>query len=254
VRHDGYRGFATHYDLHGWDWFASACGDRLEELLRARGTAGGRVLDAGCGTGTLALGLAEHGHAVTGMDLSEAMIAAARRKDERRQVTWIRGDVTRFDLTGSGPFDVVTCVADTLNHLETLDEWEAAFRRFAAHLRPGGLLFFDAATARGLRRMDRQSAGEHQGRTLILACVYEPEARRSTLKVVSFVPAEGTGLFEKAEETITEWSQPAAGVLERLARAGFADAERPWDAAGDPEECDRLVVLARRAELTGSAT
>ena len=40
----------------------------------------GRVLDAGCGRGDLALWLASRGHAVTGIDFLEAPLVAARRK------------------------------------------------------------------------------------------------------------------------------------------------------------------------------
>jgi len=38
------------------------------------------VLDVGCGTGSLALLLAEQGHRVTGVDLSPVMVERARRK------------------------------------------------------------------------------------------------------------------------------------------------------------------------------
>src|SRR5262249_14381937 len=38
------------------------------------------ILDAGCGTGFLALLLAEAGHSVVGLDLSEQMLAVARKR------------------------------------------------------------------------------------------------------------------------------------------------------------------------------
>ena len=65
TRHDAYRGLARHYDLHGWDWFARTYGARLIALLGERGLpAGASVLDAGCGTGSLALMLAAEGYRV----------------------------------------------------------------------------------------------------------------------------------------------------------------------------------------------
>jgi 2-polyprenyl-3-methyl-5-hydroxy-6-metoxy-1,4-benzoquinol methylase len=246
-RHDAYRGFAGHYDLHGWDWYAPTYGPRLFRLMEERGLAGCRVLEAGCGTGTLALELAQRGHRVVGTDLSEAMIAVARKKDPNGTVSWHVADITTVDLTGQDePFDLVTCVADTLNHLESLDQWEQAFRRLAAHLRSGGFLFLDVMTCRGLERLDKFVVEERDGRMLVVAIVYEATARRSTVKVTSFAPRPGTGLFERASETITEWGQPVSSILERLVSAGFHSVERPFAQEDDPERDDRLGILARK--------
>jgi len=246
-RHDAYQGFALHYDLHGWDWYASTYGPRLFRLIDEQGLAGCRILDAGCGTGTLALELARRGHRVVGTDLSEAMIAVARRKDPKGQVAWRLGDITTQERPPQEEaFDLVTCVADTLNHLETPDLWEKAFLRLGRHLRPGGRLFFDVMTCRGLQRLDKFVAEERDGRMLIAAMVYEPAARRSTVKVTSFAERAGTGLFERASETITEWGQPVAQILARLESAGFDAIVRPFAQHDDPEMEDRLAILARK--------
>lgn len=246
TRHDSYRGMAHHYDLHGWDWYARTYGERLSALLRERGIAAGdTVVDAGCGTGSLALLLARDGFRVTGVDLSPAMIAAARAKDAGGRVDWRVGDITSLELGAT--YGALVSVADTLNHVESLDEWEAALRCFHAHLRPGGIVFVDAMTVRGLEQMDVQSAQERGGITLILAIVYEPAARRSTLKVTSFARAHGqAGLYERAQETITEWGHPVEEILARFARAGYSEVERVWTTASDPESEDRLTILARR--------
>jgi len=246
-RHDAYEGFALHYDLHGWDWYAPTYGSRLFRLIDEKGLGGGRVLDAGCGTGTLALELAGRGHQVVGVDLSEAMIAMAKKKDAAGKVSWRVGDITTLERApGEAAFDLVTCVADILNHLETLDLWEKAFARLGAHLRPAGWLFFDAMTCRGLQRLDKFVAEERDGRMLIAAMVYEPAARRSTVKVTSFAERPGTGLFERACETITEWGQPVSEILARLEAAGFDSIARPFAQADDPEMEDRLAILARK--------
>jgi hypothetical protein len=95
--------------------------------------------------------------------------------------------------------------------------------------------------------MDVQSVQERGGVTLILAIVYERAARRSTLKISSFAPALAeAGLYERAQNTITEWGQPAADVIGRFARAGFSHVSRVWATSEDAEEDDRLTLLARR--------
>lgn len=244
-RVDSYAGFARHYDLHGWDWYASTYGKRLFQLLEERGMKGSSLLDAGCGTGTLALELARHGYRVTGIDLSQAMLEVARGKDAEGRVEWRRADVTALDLGAT--FDVVTCVADILNHLEDLAAWSSALRGFARHLRPGGLLFVDVMTRLGLERLEGFTVRETAHSALIVGSIWEPASRRSTLKITSFLRDPATGRYDRASDAITEWGQPVEDVLRSLAAAGFDAVERPFGVAADPEAEERLAVLARRS-------
>ncbi len=70
----------------------------------------GRALDIGCGTGTNAITLAEHGWCVVGVDFIPKAIRAARRKARRAGVadvtTFRADDVLNLD-PGLGPFDLV---------------------------------------------------------------------------------------------------------------------------------------------------
>ena len=235
---------ARHYDVHGWDWWAATYGRRLIELLEEQGIRPpASLLDAGCGTGSLALRLASHGYRMTGVDFSPAMIDAAREKDADGKAAWRVGDLTALDLGTT--FDAVVSVGDVLNHLPHLDLWEKAFTSMRRHLRAQGVAIVDAITVKGLLRLEQQSVQERDGRTLITACVWEPEERRSTLKVISFVPMEGgADRYERRVGTITEWGQPVTAILERARRAGFERVERAWSDAADPEQEERLTLVA----------
>jgi 2-polyprenyl-3-methyl-5-hydroxy-6-metoxy-1,4-benzoquinol methylase len=247
VTHDAYRTLAAHYDRLRMDWYTGTTGPQLVELLAAHGVRDGAILDAGCGTGTLAMWLATRGFAVDGVDLSPSLLAQAKAKAvaASQNVRFELGDIT--DLSLSHRFDAVVCVADVLNHLPTLDDWERAFRSFAQHLRPGGLLFFDALTALGLERMDMYEVHDLANGALMMGIIYEPAAHRSTLKLTCYVPVPGTSYFERASETIPEWAQPVGDVLARLQRSGFESIEQPWRATGEPENEERLTVLAVRS-------
>ncbi|HEY2666433.1 MAG TPA: class I SAM-dependent methyltransferase [Actinomycetota bacterium] len=94
-----------------------------------------RILDVGCGTGFLALLLAEAGHAVVGLDLSEAMLAVARREVARRGLTveLVLGDAE--DPPGrSGTFDAVV----SRHLLWTLPDPARAVRAWKDLVVPGG--------------------------------------------------------------------------------------------------------------------
>ncbi|MEO8694947.1 MAG: class I SAM-dependent methyltransferase [Acidimicrobiales bacterium] len=93
------------------------------------------VLDAGCGTGRVAIELARRGVAAVGVDLDPAMLDAARRKDPQRQ--WVCGDLTSLDLEAR--FDVVVMAGNVMIFVEPGTEAQVV-ARLAAHLVPGGHL------------------------------------------------------------------------------------------------------------------
>jgi SAM-dependent methyltransferase len=64
----------------------------------------GRALDVGCGTGTQAVYLAEHGWQVTGVDAVERALTQARRRAEDKgvEVKWVAGDVANLSTLGLG--------------------------------------------------------------------------------------------------------------------------------------------------------
>lgn len=87
---------------------------------------GARVLDIGCGTGDLLAAL-DPAEAV-GVDLSEAMIAVARR--ENPAYTYHVGDIEDPDLAArlDGPFDVII-LSDTVGSLEDIEATFANLHR-----------------------------------------------------------------------------------------------------------------------------
>jgi 2-polyprenyl-3-methyl-5-hydroxy-6-metoxy-1,4-benzoquinol methylase len=101
---------------------------------------GMKVLDVGCGAGhllePLALLLGESGH-ITGVDLSEVLIAEARRRWTKRgaQIDFQLGDATALSF-GDALFDVVT--ANLL--LQHLPDPSSAVAEMVRVLRPGGIL------------------------------------------------------------------------------------------------------------------
>jgi SAM-dependent methyltransferase len=79
------------------------------ELRDLEGT-GGCALDLGCGTGTDAIYLAQHGWQVVGVDFVPEAIATAneRARDVGSAAAFVLGDVTRLRQIGvQGPFDLV---------------------------------------------------------------------------------------------------------------------------------------------------
>jgi SAM-dependent methyltransferase len=94
------------------------------------------VLDAGCGSGAFSGFLAGMGFAVTGLDISDEMIALA--KANITNVRFLAGDIFRAPLPESS-FDIVFC-GGVLHHVPgRLRECALEFRRV---LKPGGRVYF----------------------------------------------------------------------------------------------------------------
>lgn len=132
---------AAHYDDLAAHWSdiveASAWRESLwttvDELLPA--VEGQHVLDAGCGAGVYAAELADRGAEVTGVDLSEAMLAEARERVP--DATFRRADLAEgLDGLPANSVDVVLC-QHVFSHLPALSTPLAEFARV---LRPGGTL------------------------------------------------------------------------------------------------------------------
>ena len=117
------------------------------------------MLDAGCGTGRVAIELARRGHHVVGVDLDPAMLDLARNKAP--ELVWIQGDlastvISRDSGISSDPgiprdigtssdsgerqrFDAAVAAGNVMIFLERGTE-AAVMANIAAHLRPGGVL------------------------------------------------------------------------------------------------------------------
>ena len=109
-------------------------------LSVANETPRARVLDLGCGTGRLALGLARAGHKVTGVDPASASLDAARVKAGSEHVTWIEGT---SEVLGSRSFDVAVMTSHVAQVFVDDDDWARTLADLAHALVPGGRLAFD---------------------------------------------------------------------------------------------------------------
>lgn len=107
---------------------------------------GGAVLELAVGTGRLALPLARRGVPVTGVDISEDMLAELVAKPDADRVTTLVGDMTTVRVPGD--FSVVLVAFSSLFVLSTVDEQVRLFRNAAAHLASGGRFVLETAVPR----------------------------------------------------------------------------------------------------------
>ena len=106
------------------------------ERIRRRRPEALTLLDVACGSGLHLAAFQELGFAVEGVDLSSAMLAAAR--DRLPGVALHEGDMRTLRLARR--FDAVVCLFSAIGYMTTLDDLAAAITTLGDHLVPGGVL------------------------------------------------------------------------------------------------------------------
>jgi SAM-dependent methyltransferase len=122
-----------------------------------------RVLDIGCGTGTLACLLAARGLEVIGADPAQASLDVARRKPGADKVRWFHAPAA--DLPATLHADLAFMTGNVAQVFITDQDWAVALTSARNALRPGGRLVFET-------RDPAQEAWRQwdQTRRLVLTC------------------------------------------------------------------------------------
>lgn len=151
------------------------------------------VLDAGCGTGLCAPFVAPRARTLTGVDLSDGMLAHAREKHLYTQL--VRSELTTYLQGTTAAFDVIVS-ADTLVYFGDLRELVAAA---IGALRPGGVFVFTLEDA-GDRLTDDGYRLETHGRyshtreyveRVLTAAGFRTEIAHAELRMEAGVPVAG---------------------------------------------------------------
>ena len=166
--------------------------DDLTAYLRIAGELGAeRVLDVGCGTGCLAILLAESGRIVMGIDPAGASLDVAKAKDATPRITWVHGDATTLP-----PFnaDLVVMTGNVAQVFLTDEDWARTLQGIHAALRPRGYLVFETRRP-GWRAWEKWTA--EAGRLVVdIPGIGSVEQRSEVVGVsLPFVSIRGTYTF-----------------------------------------------------------
>jgi len=120
-----------------WEELAASGADMHGEASFVASFGPGSVLDAGCGTGRVAIELSRRGCDVVGVDMDPGMLEAARQKAP--ELVWIEGDLADASLVVGRNFDLVVMAGNVLIFVTPGTE-DKVVSNMAAHLAPGGRL------------------------------------------------------------------------------------------------------------------
>lgn len=208
------------YDSRAVVSVGQAGGD-VEFYLGLAGRAAGGVLEAGVGTGRVALQLVEAGIFVTGLDASAAMLAIANDKASaaahRERLRLVCADMCAFDLSPTR-FGLIIAPGRAFQLLLTPEDQLAALAAFRRHLEPDGILalhLFDpdlrlllpGAPAPIDRQtgVDRETALRVDGILESVECDYVNQIRREWWRY-RLLGTDGTVVLEELLELCLRWT------------------------------------------------
>lgn len=201
------------------------------------------VIDIGCGTGTLAIMLAEGGHVVTGVEPAGAMLDVARAKPGAEKVRWLHGTAEALPEASSADLAVMT--GNVAQVFVTDEQWLATLRAIHGALVPHGHLVFETRIPERRAWEEWSEVGSstyHVDGIGTVRDVFEVvEVREpyvtirsdNTLPDGSIVPNESTLIFRSMPEL--EQTLGAAGFIIREVREAPDRPGREW------------VVIAQRS-------
>lgn len=138
-----------HYDQHLgaiYSWMAGDADVALDRnrsffrLLLLDSALRGLAVDLGCGTGFQSIPLAERGFSVLAVDSCAMLLSELRQRANSQRIQTIHDDLLNFARHISSPAQLVTCMGDTLTHLESLDAVQILIAKVCRQLVEGGML------------------------------------------------------------------------------------------------------------------
>jgi len=175
-------------------------------------SSGGKILEVACGTGRIAIPLAQAGANLTGLDLSAAMLEIARSKSAKLEnVKWVEASMRQFDL--GQHFDLIISPGHSFQFMLTAAGQLECLETLKRHLAPGGSLIIH------IDHQDLAWLGEVGGDK---SGVFEPGAE-VTLADGRRFRAFHSWAYERSTQTATadkfyEELGPAGQLIQRIER------------------------------------
>ena len=153
---NAYQNLAASYDRLTNDVDYEAIVAFYEQILQKEHISPRSAVDLACGTGSVALILAEKLERVIGVDMSEEMLTVAFQRAVERCVypAFVCQMLQQLRLPRA--VDMAVCALDGLDYILDPADCKAAIHRVYKALNPGGIFIFDVNTPEKLRAMDGQ--------------------------------------------------------------------------------------------------
>ena len=247
---DAYHALAKSYDRLTNDVDYQAVVDFYFQILEREGLTPVTALDLACGTGSVAVLLAEKGLRVTAVDMSEEMLCEASQKAQERGLPIFFACQPLQKLQMPRGADLAVCALDSMDYITDPEDCKKAIARIYKALNPGGCFIFDVNTPEKLRAMDGQMFLDEDDDVY---CVWRGEFDEPT-NICTY----GMDLFQRQGNTWIrsfeehrEYAYTQQQLVGYLKAAGFTSirvyGDRSFASPGPGEQ--RIYLKARKGKL-----
>lgn len=221
---EAYKALAFSYDRLTNDVDYEAVVDFYGQILAREGLHPRTAVDLACGTGSVALLLAQQGLTVTAVDMAPDMLTVACQKAEglKNRPLFVCQSLQQLHLPRG--VDLAVCALDSLDYVTDPADCQEAIRRVYRALNPGGIFIFDVNTPEKLQAMDGQVFLDEDDDVY---CVWRGAFDRQT-NICSYgmdlFQREGAVWYRSFEEH-REYAYSQAQLTNYLKTAGFTQIE-----------------------------
>ena len=247
---NAYHALATSYDRLTNDVDYARVVDFYFHILQNEDLQPRTAVDLACGTGSVALLLAQKGLSVTAVDMSEEMLSVASQKAQELENPPMFVCQRLEQLRLPRGVDLAVCALDSMDYITDPDACAEAIKRVYKVLNPGGCFIFDVNTPEKLRAMDNQVfLDEDDDVYCVWRGAFDEETNICTYGMDLF--QRNGGHWLRSQEEHCEYAYGAEQLVGYLRSAGFTNicvyADQKLEAPQPGEQ--RIYIKARKGTV-----
>ena len=206
--------------------------------------AGRKGLELGCGSGYFCRALARAGYAMSGADISPAMLtkAASLAGEAGVRIPFFIADAAH--LKTPEKYDFIIAPNDCYNYIPTAGLLRA-FKSAAGALKAGGIFHFDLSSEYKLREKVANNIFADDRDDVTYLSMNHLFDDRVEMEVTLFVK-QGSGEFRRCDEKHVQYIHSEREVLAALEDAGFTVLRVEGNLGEDRTDSDRLNFVCRK--------
>lgn len=205
---------------------------------------GSNVFDLCCGMGRHAMALADAGFNVTGLDLSEVLLAEAKERDHEGKIEWLHGDMRNVPYEDER-FDAVVNLFTSFGYFSEDEENKRVIHEIARLLKPSGRFLIDYINPEYVREhLVPHSVKKHENMQILeKRSITNQEVRKQIHIEEEGKPVrryeERVKLYSR--EQMEQWCKESGLRIEKV----YGDYEP--QSVFDPKKSPRMILVGDRS-------